>query len=187
MRIRTTSTQRTYRYVRLALVAATVFLGIALAVESVAGGVPPSVSAAYYTPAGPVFVGSLSAVALALLALSGRSLEQGLLDVAAVLALVIAYVPTSVSSESCAPARRCIPAEFGPTVANNAGAVASLVVLGVVAALVLARRRALWARAWWRRPVSSRRRSWRGPCGRSPHPRRSRLSPTRSRPSRSSS
>ncbi|MFN3949896.1 hypothetical protein [Microbacterium sp.] len=139
MRIRTTSTQRTYRYVRLALVAATVFLGIALAVESVAGGVPPSVSAAYYTPAGPVFVGSLSAVALALLALSGRSLEQGLLDVAAVLALVIAYVPTSVSSESCAPARRCIPAEFGPTVANNAGAVASLVVLGVVAALVLAR------------------------------------------------
>ncbi|MEV7757400.1 hypothetical protein AB0O16_09820 [Microbacterium sp. NPDC089180] len=136
MRIRTTSTQRTYRYVRLAIVGATVFLAVGVGIELVGRGVLPSVSAAYYTPAGPVFVGALSAIALALLALSGRSVEQGLLDVAAVLALVIAFVPTSVS---CGVDVRCIPPEVRATVANNAGAVASVVLLGVGVAIVLAR------------------------------------------------
>lgn len=136
MRIRTTSTQRTYRYVRLAIVGATVFLAVGVVIELVGRGVLPSVSAAYYTPAGPVFVGALSAIALALLALSGRSVEQGLLDVAAVLALVIAFVPTSVS---CGVDVQCIPPEVRATVANNAGAVASVVLLGVGVAIVLAR------------------------------------------------
>lgn len=136
MRIRTTSTQRTYRYVRLAIIGATAFLAVGVGIEVVGGGALPSVSAAYYTPAGPVFVGALSAIALALLALSGRSLEQGLLDVAAVLALVIAYVPTSVSCGAAAP---CVPIAVRETVANNAGAVASVVLLGVAVALVLAR------------------------------------------------
>lgn len=136
MRIRTTSTQRTYRYVRLAIVGATVFLAVGVGIELAGGGVLPSVSAAYYTPAGPVFVGALSAIALALLALSGRSVEQGVLDVAAVLALVIAYVPTSVS---CGGDARCVPPAVRATVVNNAAAVASVVVLGLVVALVLAR------------------------------------------------
>ncbi|WP_165801273.1 hypothetical protein [Microbacterium testaceum] len=139
MRIRTTSTQRTYRYVRLAIIGATVFLATGVGVELVAHGPLPSVSASYYTPAGPVFVGALSAIALALLALSGRSLEQGLLDVGAVLALVVAFVPTAVTSERCVPAPRCIPPEVREAVLNNGVAVASLVLLGVVAAVVLAR------------------------------------------------
>ena len=75
MRLRTTSTQRTYRYVRLSLIGATVLLAVAIAIESVTVGVPASVSASYYTSAGPAFVGSLTAVALALVALSGRSVE----------------------------------------------------------------------------------------------------------------
>lgn len=136
MRIRTTSTQRTYRYVRLAIIGATVFLAVGVGIELVAGGALPSVSASYYTAAGPVFVGALTAIALALLALSGRSVEQGLLDVAAVLALVIAYVPTSVS---CGTVTRCVPVAVRATVANNAAAVASVVLLGVVVALILAR------------------------------------------------
>lgn len=139
MRIRTTSTQRTYRYVRLALIGATVFLAIGVGLELARGDGLPSVSATYYTPAGPVFVGALSATALALLALSGRSLEQGLLDIAAVLALVIAYVPTTISSNACADGLRCVPPEVRPTVANNAVAVASVVLLGAVAAGILAR------------------------------------------------
>lgn len=139
MRIRTTSTQRTYRYVRLALIGAAVFLAIGVGLEFARGDGLPSVSATYYTPAGPVFVGALSATALALLALSGRSLEQGLLDIAAVLALVIAYVPTTISSNACADGLRCVPPEVRPTVANNAVAVASVVLLGAVAAGILAR------------------------------------------------
>ncbi|MBD8478771.1 hypothetical protein [Microbacterium sp. CFBP 8794] len=141
MRLRTTSTQRTYRYVRLALIGATVLLALSVGIE-IAGGDPlPSISSAYYTPAGPVFVGALSAIALALLALSGRSLEQALLDVAAVLALAIAYLPTAVAGpgSGCPGATACVPDAVMPTVVNNAVAVASVVLLGVIAALILAR------------------------------------------------
>jgi len=139
MRIRTTSTQRTYRYVRLAMIGATTLLAVGVGLELLSGDGLTSVSAAYYTPAGPIFVGSLSAVALALLALSGRSLEQGLLDIAAVLALAIAYVPTTVPSGACLDVARCVPPAVRPTVANNAVAVASVVLLGVLAAAILAR------------------------------------------------
>ncbi|MEX0151049.1 hypothetical protein [Microbacterium sp. LMI1-1-1.1] len=139
MRLRTTSTQRTYRYVRLVLVGASVLLAVSVAVQFVVGGPLSSLSAAYYSPAGPVFVGSLFAVAAALVALSGRSLEQGLLDVAAVLALVVAVVPTTVDGDACPAGGRCVPPEVVPTVANNAVSVASVVVLGAVAAAILAR------------------------------------------------
>ena len=139
MRIRTTSTQRTYRYVRLAIIGATVFLAIGVGVELVTRGALSSVSAAYYTPAGPVFVGALSAIALALLALSGRSLEQGMLDVGAVLALVVAFVPTAVTGERCGGPPRCVPPEVRGTVLANGVTVASVVLLGVVAAVILAR------------------------------------------------
>ncbi|WP_285138254.1 hypothetical protein [Microbacterium sp. lyk4-40-TSB-66] len=139
MRIRTTSTQRTYRYVRLAIIGATVFLAIGVALEVAGGAALPSVSAAYYGPAGPVFTGALSAIALALLALSGRSLEQGLLDIAAVLALAVAFVPTTVAAGVCEPVLRCVPPDVRATVVNSGVAVASVVLLGAVAGGILAR------------------------------------------------
>lgn len=139
MRIRTTSTQRTYRYVRLAVIAATVFLATAVGIHVGSGGVLGSISASYYTPAGPAFVGALSATALALLALSGRSLEQGLLDVAAVLALVLAYVPAPVSDPACGVEALCVPPEAIPAVVTNGASVAVVVTLGAVTAAVLAR------------------------------------------------
>lgn len=136
MRIRTTSTQRTYRYVRLTILAATLLLAVAVAVEQITGGPLPSLSAAYYTPAGPMFVAGLFVVAAAFAALSGRSVEQGLLDVAAVLALVIAVVPTTVEAEVCEEAVRCVPPAALPTVINNGVSVASVVLVGVVAGVV---------------------------------------------------
>ncbi len=139
MRVRTTSTQRTYRYVRLGLVAASALLAVSLGIELAVGGPLASISAAYYSPAGPVFVGSLFAVALALLALSGRSVEQGLLDVAAVLALTVATVPTTVDDTACGDLARCVPPAVLPSVVNNAGAVASIVLVGAVVAVILAR------------------------------------------------
>lgn len=137
MRIRTTSTQRTYRYVRLTILAATLLLAVAVAVEQITGGPLPSLSAAYYTPAGPMFVAGLFVVAAAFAALSGRSVEQGLLDVAAVLALVIAVAPTTVEAEVCGEAVRCVPPAALPTVINNGVSVASVVLVGVVAGVVL--------------------------------------------------
>ncbi|MDQ1136400.1 preprotein translocase subunit SecG [Microbacterium sp. SORGH_AS 1204] len=138
MRVRTTSTQRTYRYVRLALIGATVLVGVAVGIELVAGASLPSISAAYYGPAGPVFVGGLTAIALALLALSGRSVEQALLDIAAVLALAVAYIPTTVAAGACEPVLRCVPPDVRATVVNNGAAVASMVLLGAVAAAIIA-------------------------------------------------
>lgn len=137
MRIRTTSTQRTYRYVRLTILAATLLLAVAVAVEGITGGSLPSLSAAYYTPAGPMFVAGLFVVAAAFVALSGHSVEQGLLDVAAVLALVIAVVPTTVEAEACGEAVRCVPPAVLPAVLNNGVSVASVVLVGVVAGVVL--------------------------------------------------
>ncbi|WZH35803.1 MAG: hypothetical protein PIR02_13625 [Microbacterium enclense] len=139
MRIRTTSTQRTYRYVRLSIVGATLALAVAIALQVATGGVLSSLSAAFYTPAGDLFVGGLCAVALALLVLSGHSIEQGLLDVAAVFALVIAFVPTPISDASCPDETVCVPAVAVPGVIVNGAAVASVAVLVLIAAAVLAR------------------------------------------------
>jgi len=113
MRIRTTSTHRTYRYVRLSIVGATLVLAVSLAIELATGGMLSSVSAAFYTPAGHVFVGSLCAISLALLVLSGRSVEQSLLDIAAVFAVIIALVPTPVTDPTCSGETVCVPEEAG--------------------------------------------------------------------------
>ncbi|MDF2666595.1 MAG: periplasmic serine protease [Microbacterium sp.] len=142
MRLRTTSTQRTYRYVRLSIVGATLVLAVSIGLEVARAGVLPSISAAFYTPAGNLFVGSLCAIALALLVLSGRSIEQGLLDVAAVFALVVALVPTPFSAPSCPRGAVCVPAAEIPGVINNGVAVASVSVVVVIVAAVLARTQA---------------------------------------------
>ncbi|MEV8239314.1 hypothetical protein AB0O90_03690 [Microbacterium testaceum] len=139
MRLRTTSTQRTYRYVRLSIVAATLVLAVSIGLEVARAGVLPSISAAFYTPAGNLFVGSLCAIALALLVLSGRSIEQGLLDVAAVFALVVALVPTPISDVSCEGGAVCVPPAAVPGVINNGVSVASLSVVVLISAAVLAR------------------------------------------------
>ncbi|WOQ69003.1 hypothetical protein RYJ27_09840 [Microbacterium limosum] len=145
MRLRTTSTQRTYRYVRLSLVGAIVLLGVAFAAVSVAQGPPASLSAAFYTPARDVFVGAVFAVSLALLALSGRSVEQALLDYAAILAPLIAIVPTPLAAgdvpglaSSCPDTAPCVPSAFLPGIAVGVTALVVVGSAGVVTAVVLA-------------------------------------------------
>lgn len=155
--MRTTSTQRTYRYVRISLVGVILFLGIGVAVQITAGGPLASVSAAYYSPARDVFVGALCAVSLALLALSGRSLEQVLLDLAALFAPVIALVPTpalpsdgaSVLVE-CPTDRPCVPVALLPGIANGVLTLLAVGAAGIVTAFVLARVQGAWDRpvAW---------------------------------------
>ena len=105
MRLIGTSTQRTYRYVRIAIVGAVVLLLVSLAAVVVSDGPVSSISAMYYTPARGVFTGALFAIALALIALSGHSVEQALLDIAALFAPLIAIVPTPILAEM-SPATR---------------------------------------------------------------------------------
>ncbi|SIT70686.1 hypothetical protein [Microbacterium sp. RU33B] len=91
-----TSLQRTYRYVRLSLVGVVVLISTSIAAYMIGTGPLGSVSAAYYTAAGAIFVGGIFAVALALLALSGHSYGQVSLDLAAIVAPLIAIVPAPV-------------------------------------------------------------------------------------------
>ncbi|MDQ1127957.1 hypothetical protein [Microbacterium sp. SORGH_AS_0888] len=144
MRLRTTSPERTYRYLRLGIVGVVLLLGVSLAVQSMTGGPLGSVSAAYYTPARDVFVGCLCAVSLALLALSGRSVEQALLDLAALFAPVIAFVPTpiapgDVAAVGCAATTApCVPAAAQGGIDNAMLSLAVLGAIGLAGALALA-------------------------------------------------
>lgn len=145
MRMRTTSTQQTYRYVRISLLAILVFLGVAILAQVVSGRSLGSISATFYTPARDVFVGALCAVTLALLTLGGRSLEQSLLDIAALFAPIIAFVPApAVGGDlagtpfSCPGADPCIPNSLLPSITNSMFALGVVAVLGLVATFVIA-------------------------------------------------
>ena len=65
-----TSTQRTHRYLRLAIGGAVVIILISIALTVPAVGWLASISDYFYTPARNAFVGALIATSLALLALS---------------------------------------------------------------------------------------------------------------------
>ncbi|NYF17467.1 hypothetical protein HDC37_002295 [Microbacterium sp. AK009] len=127
-----TSLARTYRYVRLAILGAVLALLVSVTAAALtAGTAPESLSAGFYTPARTVFTGSLFAVSLALLALSGRSVPQALLDIAAVLAPLIAIIPTPVGG--------VVPVAVHADVVNGLLTFAIVGVAGVVAALLVAR------------------------------------------------
>lgn len=171
-----TSLERTYRYLRLSLVGVVVLISVALWSEWMTEGPLGSVSASYYTPAGAIFVGGVFAVALALLALSGHSFGQVSLDLAAIVAPLIAIVPAPVFSgdlpgavavDCGAAIEPCVPIAFVPAVHNGMTALVATAVVGWVAALVLAAvqrtfsRRTVWSLVvtgaiitvvtlWWR-------------------------------------
>jgi hypothetical protein len=93
-----TSERKTYRYLRLALVALVALIMTAVALEwGRTHCLQTSISAYYYTPARSIFVGSLVAIGVALIAIRGRSDgEDALLNLAGMLAPVVAFVPTPV-------------------------------------------------------------------------------------------
>ncbi|NIK37221.1 hypothetical protein FHS05_002260 [Microbacterium endophyticum] len=140
--MRTTSTQRTYRYVRLSIVGAVFALGVTLAAVFVTDGPLTSISAAYYSPARDVFVGAIFAITLALVALSGRSIEQALLDYMAILAPIVAIVPTPIDPAvwggTCADAPSCVPPEFAASVDVSAVALIATAAAAVGGAWALA-------------------------------------------------
>ena len=126
---------KTYRYLRVAVVAMAVLLGVSVGIEIVfgpRGGILDSISAYYYTPVRGVFVGALIAVGLGLVAIKGREgPEDVMLNLAGMLAPLVALVPTPISVPVAGfeVERRTVPAALVPAVENN---VAALLVLGVV-------------------------------------------------------
>jgi hypothetical protein len=90
---------KTYRYLRLGMLAAVAALSYSILEERNAGGVHcflGSISAYYYTPVHSMFVGVMVAIGVALIVIKGRTvIEDTLLSLAGVMAPIVAFVPTS--------------------------------------------------------------------------------------------
>ncbi len=135
-----TSLQRTYRYLRIGIAGMVVVIFASVGVAAASVGWLTSLSDYYYTSARTPFVGALIAVGFALLALSGRGLERGLLDAAALFAPLIALIPTTLAPGTIAdmdlPCRfRCFPPAFEADAANG---IATYLITGTVVVIVAA-------------------------------------------------
>jgi hypothetical protein len=95
--LRSDDARWTYRYLRIAMIGAVVLLAASIAIErSKVDCWQTSISAYYYTPARAIFVGTLIAVALALIAYKGKGTWEDLsLNFAGMLAPVVAVAPTT--------------------------------------------------------------------------------------------
>jgi hypothetical protein len=85
---------KTYRYLRIGILGATAMLLASVSLEMIETKCfLTSISAYYYTAARPVFVGALLAIGLALITIKGDRKEDLALNVAGMLAPVVALVP----------------------------------------------------------------------------------------------
>lgn len=127
---------KTYRYLRIAMIALVLGLGVSVAYEAshVAGDcLKSSISAYYYSPVRGFFVSSLVAIGVCLVCLQGNSaLEDALLNLAGMLAPVVALVPTPFEANSCPSASRDDHSSSAD-VANN---MTALLVLGAIALVI---------------------------------------------------
>ena len=135
------STTRTYLYLRVGLVALAVFLAASLVIELAFGETDwlGSISAYYYTPVRSVFVGTLCAMGVCLIAIKGRDRprEDLMLNLAGMCAPVVALCPTPLEdSAACGGETRCVPDGYVPGVVNN---IEALIVVGVIAVVFAAR------------------------------------------------
>jgi hypothetical protein len=144
MALHTESTTKTYLYLRVGLVALAVFLGASLIIEIAFGDTrwQGSISAYYYTPVRSVFVGTLTAMGVCLIAIKGRDKprEDLMLNLAGMCAPVVAMVPTPLESDHCGGPSRCVPVPYVPGVVNNVEALLVVGALGVVFAARTVRR-----------------------------------------------
>jgi len=85
----------TYRYIRVGLVALTVFLLVSLAITAAKACAPGSISAFFYTKTHAVLIAALCAMGICLIAYKGSRLgEDSLLNFSGFLAFVVALIPT---------------------------------------------------------------------------------------------
>lgn len=140
---------RTYTALRLGSVGVIAVLAIAIIREYHSAGdcLQGSISAYYYTPVQSVFVGTLLALGLVMIVLWGKTaFEDGFLNLAGLLAPVVAFVPTS-DTNRCGIAdaegnQVDSTVEKNDVIAASQGAISNnmfayLVVVGSVLALVL--------------------------------------------------
>jgi len=141
---------KTWRYLRLGMIALVIALGAAVTYEIIrrhGDCVQTSISAYYYTHAQAIFVGALIAIGACLICLRGSTEpEDILLNLAGMLAPVVAIVPTPHAGK-CASLEG-IPGDPTLNIENN---ITALLVVGLAAFLMLA------VLAWRHRRVSTQR------------------------------
>jgi hypothetical protein len=95
---------KTWRYLRLAMIALVLGLAVSVIYERTQGHCwQRSISAFYYTPAQGYFVAGLVSIGVCLFCLRGNTdLEDVLLNLAGMLAPVVAFVPTTDINARCA-------------------------------------------------------------------------------------
>jgi hypothetical protein len=123
---------KTYRYLRLAMFILIITLAVSLLIEwskTKNSCFQTSVSAYYYTPVQAIFVGSLIAIGVSMVALKGNTEgEDVLLNVAGMLAPAVALVPTP-GMGTC----RSVPVVLRDTPTDIANNMSALFVAGVLA------------------------------------------------------
>jgi hypothetical protein len=137
---------KSYQYFRITMVVLVAALGFSIVFEALRvdfGCLQGSISAYYYTPVRPIFVGALVAIGTCLIAIKAvDDWEDRLLNIAGVLATIVALVPTGPPELAC-PAdgsKIDLAADTASYVANNVPALIVSGVLACVASYVLAKR-----------------------------------------------
>jgi len=137
MSVPANSSIKTYRYLRLAMIAMIGLLATSLVIEWWKTGrscLQTSISAYYYTPAQAIFVGTLITIGACMVVLKGSTEpEDILLNVAGMLAPAVALVPTP-GQGSC----RSVPATFSDPSANIANNMLALYIVGAPCLLLVA-------------------------------------------------
>jgi hypothetical protein len=112
---------KTYRYLRMAMVALIALLAVSLVIEwsrTAPHCLQTSISAYYYTPVRPIFVGTLITIGVCMVVLKGNSeIEDILLNEAGILAPGVALVPTP--KPGVCRSVELTTGDAGPNVANN--------------------------------------------------------------------
>jgi hypothetical protein len=163
---------KTYTYLRTAMVALLVALGVAVFYQTARQGfLLASVSAYYYTPAQAIFVGALIGLAACMIALKGTwGAEEVFLSLGGMFAAVVAIVPTSRGEDHRTAVRACrellteqeltdldcpnvlaLADATKANVENNMVALLIVGLLGLVAGVFFALRgkKGLGAEFWW--------------------------------------
>ena len=126
---------RTYRNVRLAMIAVLLLLTVSVVIERLETSPScwqGSISAYYYTPAHGVFVCSVLAIGVCMIVLKGNTpLENALLNIGGMFAPVVALVPTP-NPGSCWSVSQKLSDDASPNIANNVWALFAAGGLGLV-------------------------------------------------------
>lgn len=165
---------KSYRYLRLAMVALVFCLAVAIGHQSWRqGAILGSISAYYFTPAQTIFVGVLISIGVCMIAIRGTTDEDDvLLNIAGMLAPIVAVVPTARDEDYVTIVRTCRESNgFGTPdgevtaadclgvaalaeataadIENNMVALLAVGLVGLVATVLLARRERFPVARFW--------------------------------------